>query len=163
MTSLPAARWNWEQRWHRWRASTRAKTAQDEKQLIRFVSILADKVCAGWMALAFKNVGLDTELAIRFREDVNRIAAFWREVGNPDAVEDKAGVGVPLANLKGKLADLLAVIAKHTKNLQEAGQLPQLRENGGRGQIPQAPQGRDFVPHRDSRVGLGVGSLTNDE
>lgn len=38
-------------------------------------------------------------------------------------MEDKAGVGVPLTELKGKLADLLAVIAKHTKIIQEASQL----------------------------------------
>lgn len=88
------------------------------------VSVLADKVYAGWMAVVLKNVGLDTELAIRFREDLNRIAPFWREVGKPGAVEDKSGVGVPLTSLKGKLADLLAVIAKHTKIIQETGQLP---------------------------------------
>lgn len=98
--------------------------AQDEKQPIRMVSVLADKVYAGWMALALKNVGLDTELAIRFREDLNRIAPFWREVGKPGAVEDKAGVGVPLTNLKSKLADLLAITAKHAKIIKEAGQLP---------------------------------------
>lgn len=69
-------------------------------------------------------MGLDTELAIRFREDLSRIAPFWREVGEPGAVEDKAGVAVPLTGLKGKLADLLAVIAKYTKIIQEASQLP---------------------------------------
>ena len=98
-----------------------AMYAQDEKQPIRMVSILADKVYAGWMALALKNVGLDTELALRFREDLNRVASFWREVGEPGAVEDKAGVGVPLNDLKGKLANLLTVIAKHTRIIQEAG------------------------------------------
>lgn len=88
------------------------------------MSILADKVYAGWIAVALKNVGLDTELAIGFREELNRVAPFWREVGKPGAVEDKAGVGVPLTNLKGKLADLLAVIAKHTKSIQEAANCP---------------------------------------
>lgn len=88
------------------------------------VSILADKVCASWMAVALKNVGLEAEPAIRFREDLNRIAPYWREVGQPGAVEDKAGVGVPLTNLKGKLADLLAVIAKHSKIIHGASQLP---------------------------------------
>lgn len=76
------------------------------------------------MALALMNAGLDTDIAVRFREDSNRIATFWREVGKPGAVDDKAGVGVPLTSLKGKLTDLLAVIAKHTKIIQEASQLP---------------------------------------
>lgn len=71
-----------------------------------------------------KCVRSDTEPSIRFREDLNRIATYWREVGKSGSVEDKAGVGVPLTNLKGKLADLLTVIAKHTKIIQEAGRLP---------------------------------------
>lgn len=53
-------------------------------------------------------------LAIRFREDLNRIAPFWREVGEPDAVEDTEVVGVHLPALKGKLVDLLSVILKGT-------------------------------------------------
>ena len=36
-------------------------------------------------------------------------------------MEGKAGVGVPLTDFKGKLADLLAVIAPHAKIIQEAG------------------------------------------
>lgn len=77
---------------------------------VDLISIQLDaraRVYAGWVMPSLAKLGLSDDIAERFRTELNKIAPFWA----PDRLRvSSGGSSVPLAELKGRISELLAAI-----------------------------------------------------